>query len=299
MFKPLATTAFVGLMLSSSLARADFLPPNDLWKEDGLLRGSTLTEADFNAVIDLAESVIGGIISTQFGASLTVNRLWTDATVNANAIQYGSDWEVNMYGGLARRPEVTADGFGLVLCHELGHHLGGYPYSSAWAANEGSADYFATIACPRLIWKDQLTVNASFRETVEAIPKAYCDQVWTTTEEQDLCYRVATAGKSLGDLLAALGGTKASWTTPDTSVVSKTNNAHPAGQCRLDTYLAGALCTKNFDIAVIPGKSLGSKRNSGDAETEALKYSCTQYESFNLGFRPTCWFKPFLTTTAP
>jgi len=290
-------SVFAGLLFTASLARADFLPPNDLWKEDGLLRGATLTEKDFNEVIDLAESVIGDIVSSNFGATLKVNRLWTDSTVNANAIQYGNDWEVNMYGGLARRPEITRDGFGLVLCHEIGHHLGGYPFSSSWAANEGSADYFTTIACPRIIWKEQLKTNASFRKIVEATPKSLCDRVWKTEVDQNLCYRVTMGGKSLADLLSALGGTKASWSTPDTSKVSVTNNAHPAGQCRLDTYLAGALCAKDFDTAVIPAKDLGSKRNTKDGELNAVASSCTQYENFELGFRPTCWFKPFLTTT--
>ena len=31
-----------------------------------------------------------------------------------------------MYGGLARRAEVTEDGFAMVLCHELGHHVSLY-----------------------------------------------------------------------------------------------------------------------------------------------------------------------------
>src|SRR6478609_3194601 len=175
--------ALSGLVLSAAVAKADFLPPNDLWKEDGLLSAAGgISQDEFNAVIDEAEAYYKPIVSG-FGGSLKVNRLWSDSTVNASATQSGSSWQVNMYGGLARRPEVTRDGFALVLCHEIGHHLGGYPYSSAWAANEGESDYFATLACGRQLWADQPDVNADFRDTVESIPKALCDKAWKTTAD--------------------------------------------------------------------------------------------------------------------
>ncbi|MCX6131755.1 MAG: hypothetical protein NTX25_22180 [Proteobacteria bacterium] len=288
-------SAFVGLVISSGVARADFLPPNDLWKEDGLLRASGITEAEFNKVIDEAVAVYAPLISAEHAGKLKVNRLWTDSTVNASAIQTGSTWTVNMYGGLARRPEVTRDGFALVLCHELGHHLGGYPYSSAWAANEGQADYFATLSCARVLWGDELAKNAEARETIAAFPKALCDKAWNETAEQDLCYRTMNGGKSLADLLSALGGTKSDWQTPDGKVVKTTNNAHPEGQCRLDTYMAGAICTKTFDEKVIPGLDLGSKRNGKEGEMDSVKATCNQSEKFTFGYRPLCWFKPFLT----
>lgn len=287
-------SAFVGLCLASTAAHADFLPPNDLHLQDGLLRGQNVTEQDFIDAIEEAEAVYIPLIKETQNATLKVNRLWSNSTVNASAIQYGSRWEVNMYGGLARRPEITKDGFSIVLCHEIGHHLGGYPFSSAWAADEGQSDYFATLSCGRLLWRNQLAKNAESREIIEALPKAKCDASYETEDEQNLCYRLMLAGKSTADLLSALGGTKASWTTPDTKVVKSTYHAHPAGQCRLDTYTAGALCAKSYDETIIAGKSLGSRRNSADAERESAKSTCTQYEDFDIGYRPLCWFKPAL-----
>jgi hypothetical protein len=297
MLARITSTAFAGLVLTASVAKADFLPENDLWKEDGLLRASGLTQDEFNKVIDEAEATYAQVFQG-FGAKLKVNRLWTDATVNASAVQTGTTWQVNMYGGLARRPEVTRDGFALVLCHEIGHHLGGYPFSSSWAANEGQSDYFATLACGRLLWSGQDEENARFAADLDAIPKAQCDKVWTTTTDRNLCYRMMAGGKSLADLLSALGGTKASWSTPDKSVVKSTNNAHPAGQCRLDTYAAGALCGKDWDAKVIPAKDLGSKRNTKDGELDAVQYTCNTSEGLTLGTRPTCWFKPYLTAAS-
>jgi hypothetical protein len=298
MLARLTSATLAGLILTASQAQADFLPPNDLWNEDGLLRVAGITQDDFNQAIDEAEAYYKPIVAS-FGGTLKVNRLWSNSTVNASALQSGSSWQVNMYGGLARRPEVTRDGFALVLCHEIGHHLGGYPFSSSWAANEGESDYFATLSCGRQLWKDDHATNANYRDIVDPIPKALCDKAWDNEQDQNLCYRMTDAGHSLASLLAALGGTRADFSTPDKSVVKVTNNAHPAGQCRLDTYTAGAICTKEWDVKVIPGRDLGSQRNSKDAEQDSLRYTCNQAEGLAYGYRPTCWFKPYLAAVTP
>ena len=255
--------------------------------------GANMTEEEFNLIIDEAVEVYEPIIDGVHGGNLRFNRRWSDSTVNASASQFFGSWTVNMYGGLARRPEVTPDGFALVVCHELGHHLAGYPFSGSWAANEGQSDYFATLSCAREMWSDDLELNASFRETIEDYPKALCDSVWETEETQNLCYRSMEAGKSLADLLSALRDQTVAYDTPDESVVSRTNNAHPDGQCRLDTYMAGALCAAEWDVNVIPGKDLGSRRNSAEAEEESAAFTCTRaLDELEVGVRSLCWFKP-------
>lgn len=293
----LARTAFAALSLSllaTTAAHASFLPPNDLHLQDNQLRAkANITEAQFNAIIDEAIAYYGPFLKEHYNATLKVNRLWSDSTVNASASQFGSTWTVNMYGGLARRPETTPDGFALVLCHEIGHHLGGYPFSGSWAADEGSSDYFSTLSCAKALWKDQTDKNALSRDIIGEYPKSLCDANWQTEDEQNLCYRSLLGGKSLGGLLAALGGTKADFTTPDLSIVKQTYHAHPKGQCRLDTYIAGALCGNEFDATIIPGKDLGSKRNSKDAEAASGRFTCLRTE-YTVGTRPACWFKPLL-----
>lgn len=287
--------AVMTLALGGSAAYADFLPPNHLDRQDNMRtkRAGTMSQATFNAVIDEAVAYYGPNLKTNFGSTFVVNRKWTDSTVNANATQFLSTWTVNMYGGLARRPETTRDGFALVLCHEIGHHLGGYPFVSSWAADEGQADYFATLSCAHDLWKDQTATNALSRNIIQEYPKSLCDAAWTNEADQNLCYRTMLGGKSLANLLSALGGTVAQYETPDASIVPRTNHAHPEGQCRLDTYIAGALCPQQFDASVIPGKDFGSKRNSASAETASGKYTCLQ-QDFNTGSRPLCWFKPLL-----
>jgi len=295
MIARLSRSALAGLALMGSAAYADFLPPNNLHLQDNPRAATGVTEAQFNAVIDEAVAFYGPLFQDKFNAKLKVNRLWSNSTVNASANQFFSNWEVSMYGGLARRPETTADGFALVLCHEIGHHLGGYPFTSflGWAADEGQSDYFAALSCARDLWKDDLEKNALAREQISKYPKELCDKAWTDEADQNLCYRTMLGSKSTGDLLSALEGVFSTYETPDMSVVNATSHSHPHGQCRLDTMMAAALCPQVFEAHAIPGKDLGFKKNSASAEEASGRFTCLKQE-FNVGVRPACWFKPLL-----
>lgn len=277
------------------MATATILPPNDLHLEDHLYWvDPNITEQEFSDIIDGVMEVYQPIVA-EHGATLKTNKKWTDSTVNASAQQMGSSWIVNMYGGLARRPEVTPDGFALVVCHELGHHLAGFPfYQERWAASEGQSDYFATQSCARHIWGSQLEKNAEYRATVNPTAKTECDNIYANEQDQNLCYRTSMAGYSLATLLASLRNKTVSFDTPATNKVSSTNPRHPAGQCRLDTYFHGALCTVDFDMHTIPGRKHPDGQGSEGAEVEAAKNSCTRAAFFNVGTRPRCWYKPQL-----
>jgi hypothetical protein len=162
-----------GLVMATD-SFATILPPNDLYLEDNMNFVSDLTEAEF---LTITNEVVNAYkpLATDHGANLSVNARWSDSTVNASAVQNGSSWIVNMYGGLARRPEITKDGYRMVICHELGHHFGGFPFTSHWASDEGESDYFATHACAIKLWAADLDLNATFRQTVDPEAKTLCD----------------------------------------------------------------------------------------------------------------------------
>lgn len=271
----------------------DFMPPNDLHLEDNTMFLANMTEEEFAKITDDAVNLYKPLAKT-YGGNLVANKKWTDPTVNASASQFFGTWNVNMYGGLARRPEVTADGFAMVVCHELGHHFAGFPFvgNSGWAANEGQSDYFATHVCAPRLWKNQTVENAKHRDSVDSVAKERCDIVWNTVEEQNLCYRIANGGESLAKLLAALNKSpEPKFETPDTKVVSKTDDRHPAAQCRLDTYFAGALCVSSYVDSVIPARNHAKGQGSLEAEQESAKTACTASSNHAHGLRPACWFK--------
>ena len=246
-----------------------FLPPNNMMIPVG--QGKGIDEVSFNQVLDRAEAFYKPVFAAR-GATLVVNRLWSDPTVNASANQSGMKWHINMYGGLARHKAVTADGFALVVCHEIGHHIGGYPKKS-WATNEGGADYYATLKCMRSL------LNQTAVAAVDPLAKAGCAVSFPEGAERDLCESGTMAGISVSSLLAELGGRpQPSLATPDITVVTRTNDAHPAAQCRLDTYFQGAVCVKPVSEPL--------------SETQPGPGACTTADGFQTGVRPLCWFKP-------
>jgi len=282
-----------GLLTFTYAAQAKILPDNNLHLQDHPSMVQNMTEEEFVAIIERVEDYYAPIVESH-GGKLSVEKRWTDSTVNAYAQRLGKTWKVSMFGGLARRPEVTPDGFMLVVCHELGHHLGGFPFARGWASNEGQSDFFATQSCAKNIWGSDTVTNASFRDTVEIAAKEKCDKIYASAQDQDLCYRSSMAGKSLATLLGALNKNAApSFITPDTSEVRSTYNAHPKAQCRLDTYFNGALCDVEFDEDFIPGiKHNGWFGNKKKAEQESNVRSCSQYKEENqINMRPRCWFK--------
>ena len=261
-----------------------FLPENNLSIPVGDKSAAGLTEEQFNDVIDQYEGIYSSIISGM-GGTLKVNRLWDNATVNASAQRQGTTWVVNMYGGLARHATITADGFALVVCHEIGHHLGGAPKvagflgMNAWASNEGQADYYATLKCLRQAFLNDDNASIVSNMNVPALLSEKCSKQYSSKADRDICVRSGMAGASVAGLFAALRSQpEGKFETPDASVVSRTNDAHPAHQCRLDTYFQGALCDKTL------GEEVDQK--------DEVRGTCHASIGSKSGLRPLCWFKP-------
>lgn len=288
MFKKIITTAVLTATISTFACTIDgqegILPENNLWISTSAKSMNAMTEATFNNVIDKVEAIYKPIITNEFGAKLTIERNWEDGTVNAYAQQQGKNWNVAMFGGLARHETITADGFALVVCHEVGHHIGGAPkkrswFGTSWVSNEGQSDYFATLKCLRKMFRAENNKEIVARLNVPAAVTAKCSEQFTSEEDRLICQRGAMAGMSTAKLFQALRKqeTAPKFTTPDAKIVKKTSDNHPATQCRLDTYFAGATCYIDETIDVSnKDEAVGvCYKNSGDTS----------------GTRPSCWFK--------
>jgi hypothetical protein len=214
-----------------------------------------------------------------------VNRKWDDGTVNASAQRSGRTYVVNMFGGLARHPSITPDGFALVVCHEIGHHIGGapkiggFPWINRWASNEGQADYFATLKCLRQTFTNEDNAAVISRMTLPSSLVEKCAEVYANEDEKNMCIRLGMAGASVSGLFANMRNQpEGRFETPDSNVVSRTDNSHPAYQCRLDTYFQGALC----DLPM----------NEDVSQSDEKVGTCNTSTGHTVGVRPLCWFKP-------
>lgn len=259
-----------------------FVPENNMKIPVGLFTAGGISEQQFNQVIDRLIKIYGPEIAAQ-GNRLKVNRLWTDATVNASAQRSGKDFILNMYGGLARHPAINVEGFALVICHEMGHHIGGAPkvsgWGNNWASNEGASDYFATLKCLRRFFAED--DNASILQSVDLDETALdsCTSQHPNMQDRLLCLRNSIAGQSVAELFQALRKqpTRPRYNTPDTKVVSRTDDQHPDTQCRLDTYFQGALCPTPIDEAM--------------SDTDVRQGACYAGRD-TVGLRPRCWYAP-------
>lgn len=278
----IATAGFTFKTVSTHNLCEGFLPENSLYIPAGLFTTGGITQEQFNQVMDRIEKIYKPEVEAA-GDQLKINRLWTNGTVNASANRSGNTRVLNMYGGLARHKTIGVEGMALVACHEMGHHNGGAPkvdsWFSAWASNEGAADYFASLKCLRLFFAedDNATIVAGL--TIDPVAQAGCEAQYTNENDRLICLRISEAGQQVANLFQDLTKEKTppKYGTPDTSVVNTTDDAHPATQCRLDTYLAGNLCP----VAI----------NDKLSDTDYKAGSCYSPRDA-VGFRPRCWFAP-------
>jgi len=268
--------------INDSLIADSCFPENDLYiSADNKMM--TMSKETFDHVIDVVEEVYSPIIKER-GGELQVERKWESGTVNAYAQRVGKIYKVSMFGGLARHKTVTPDGFALVVCHEVGHHIGGAPkkkswWGSAWASNEGQADYWGTTKCLKKVFKILKEEEQDYEDKDYIFAEKECDKRFEDQEGKALCLRASMAGKSLAGLFKDLRKMKKDihFYTPSKKKVSKTFHSHPAAQCRMDTYFAGSLCSKSVEDEV--------------SDTDESKGVCYRGQGFELEARPLCWFK--------
>ena len=233
--------AVCAVFLSTNYQNHTFVEENDLWMEDGKSDNSIVTEEMFNRIIDIGYEIYKPFADAN-NESLRINNKWSDSTVNANCSRFFGSVTINMFGGLARRPEVNPEGFALVLCHELAHAYGGRPYISAWRkmSAEGQADYYGAMECHHQV------MDALELEGYDIEPTAYMEATCEENFEGDragICIRDLVGGQSLGHLLSVIPEEAIpNYETPDPTVVDRTLTSYPETvQCRLDTYFNGSL----------------------------------------------------------
>lgn len=261
-----------------------FLPENTLNIPESKLKAvaTGISRANFDQVLDRIQNLYSAEFAG-YGASLKIERNWSDGTVNAYAYRDENDesiWIISMFGGFARHKAITYDGFASVACHEIGHHVGGAPvYKGDWASVEGQSDYYATVKCLKRLFEkdDNLKVISTMK--LDSIVVNTCNTEHASKQDRALCIRVAMAGVSLAGVLQSLeGGVLPKVGTPTKSIVRKTIETHPRAQCRLDTYFQGSLCRQS------PYSDVSSR-------DPAVGY-CYDVTTFAKGRRPRCWFAP-------
>lgn len=241
----------------------------------------------FTVTMNKALDIFHPIVSKYYGAELEMYNKIDDDAVNAVARKKGDIWQVEIFGGLQRAKGMSHDAVAMVLCHEMGHLIGGFPFvreaGNQSMSAEGNSDYFATQACLRKLWQDEDDRNAKAEEAEAKLPKklvAACHKSFKTRDDIGMCMRSMAAIKSIQSLF-----NETSLTTPSTVKVKRTMVEHPPSQCRIDTFIAGALCNKTWDF----------ERKFPTNRDELRLISCTRADykgTIYDGVRPRCWYQP-------
>ena len=280
------TLTFSQAFSCDSSGLTGFAPKNDRKIHVGDKAANFMTKEMFLGAIDRVSTFYSPIVKN-YGGNLFMNNNWDEPEANAYASHDEKDkskWIIDMTGGLARHPLMTVDGFMMVVCHELGHLIGGaprYDNNKDWASNEGQADYFAGLKCMRRVLEndDNTTIVANMQ--IDSEVKIKCESAYKSDSEIALCQRIAMAGKSLakvlGDITAG-DNSNVNFTTPDTAIVRLTYDLHPRAQCRLDSYFAGVLCDKSTLEDV--------------SKSDAIVGTCIKKDGYLDGVRPLCWYRP-------
>lgn len=76
---------------------------------------------------------------------------WDSPYFGAGITRDENIYSMMILAGTTRIKDFTQDAYAALVCHELGHVLGGYPKQSIphaeWASSEGQSDYFAASVC--------------------------------------------------------------------------------------------------------------------------------------------------------
>lgn len=246
-------------------------------------RLNQLNKEDIDKIIHRVHSAYKDTVRS-LGAELEINNNWNSLEISASTDRVQNKYIINLEGGISKHHLMNSDSIAMILCHELGHHIGGAPkyppIISTWASTEGQSDYFGSSKCFKKVFISDDNVDLIRNLNIPKVVQMKCEDSYINHNDVSLCIRSAISSKRVVELLKSLRSAtdEISFNTPDLSVVEETNIAHPLPQCRLDTYLSGSLCNIDFNL-------------SFDALDPRIG-ACNRIDGYNIESRPLCWFKP-------
>lgn len=262
--------ALISHSLALSAFQTSYLPTSEIIPKNV---NSNMTEQEFvdtiNDVAAIYKPIAAKFVTPKpydYNVVLYVTPEWRDNTINAFSDQNNAYWYVWIKGGIGRHPAITTLGLVAITCHEIGHHLGGYPKKDRWpwSSAEAQADYFAAHVCMRKVFT---TYSHKFKNKLLKEWK-YCSGL--NQQDATICNLTLSAAQENANLLAAYWKPKMipNYDTPDTTTAPYTITGYPNPQCRLDSYRYGAFCFKSWDDYSL--------------NDDSANYSCE---------RPSCWFR--------
>lgn len=264
-----------------------------------------ISKTDAEGVIKKLVSIYQPIFKKRRYPALNVKFNYRKPELGARAKTLGRKSLIVFDGGILRHPQSNTDVLALILCHEIGHHLGGLPkkYDVSKGVDtmsaEAQADYFSSSKCMRRYLKGMNNIEVLKKIKIPVSLTRKCQQVWGIGEDSAICIRTAWAGVvefNIQRKLRAIPG-MVSANKMDKTITKKTMaNGYPGDQCRLDSLIQGALCKKG--VEEIPTSKVDDEDSmEGPAMYRVTKKDadqgyCSRDRGYKIGVRPLCWYNP-------
>lgn len=182
------------------------------------------------------------------GKSWTSAFDWSNPYLGAGSQFDGENFTVMLWGGFVRARALNFAGLAAVLCHELGHKLGGEPHQRFpdsdpdWSSAEGQSDHFAATVClPKVYQALKTTWPEAFAGfQLESFSVSLC----SSAVDLNQCRWVAQAGVDLVEFIQLYFDRESALAKPEVwaqEIPPETlHTAYPSSQCRMDIFKAGA-----------------------------------------------------------
>lgn len=153
------------------------------------------------------------------GYPLLLEANWESPFFGAGVSLYDNAFHLMILGGTSRLPEMTEDAYAAVVCHEIGHIVGGEPHqtisNAEWSSSEGQSDFFAASVC---------------------LPRYF-----KTLNEKNISARVDKAGFEMMNSFRKFDGNSADKSLSKTrralpAVKETLINKYPSVQCRYENF---------------------------------------------------------------
>jgi hypothetical protein len=286
----LLTTIAVTALIFPCLSRASFSPAS-LEQTDncfqlpvafddafGLVLTPTVDEPTRDAIFDVFRETYKG----KFAAQNLTFEITEDSSTDFGAFaeRIGNVARIRVHRGTRYHQRLNPNMYAMILCHELGHHLGGAPrFANSWAAVEGEADYYATLKC----WRTVESSLPAFAMTDPVDSDGLEIQTKCTASypqpalkaERISCQHALKTSLDLTRVLAGLSGFTAVGITASANSKTTVTTTFPFANeplCRWQTFRPGGLCSISAEVDV-----------------EAANGACTTSDSPDAA-RPHCWF---------
>ncbi len=146
---------------------------------------------------------------------------WKSPYFGAGVSHYQNQFKLMILGGTTRIESLTPEAYAALVCHEIGHLIGGHPLQTisgaSWASAEGQADFFAASVC---------------------LPKYFKS---LGVKDQEISAQVESAGFHLIETFLSVETNPDEFPVRFQKVAKKVNetliNRYPTLACRYETFL--------------------------------------------------------------